>query len=165
MSPIKISVFYETNTVKFSSSLRQDLERFFLWGDRGERDLAHDEEEESLRQSRHASHFLLCVSVSWRIFSHLPVVRMCFKCVFASSLLTVCSLLLLFSCSVVSDSLWPHGLQHARPPCPSPSPGAYSNSCPLSQWCHPTILSSVIPFSSALNLSQHQGLSQWVSSS
>ena len=52
-----------------------------------------------------------------------------------------------FSCSVVSDSLWPHGLQHARLPCPSPTPGAYSNSCPSSQWCHPTILSSVIPFS------------------
>ena len=47
---------------------------------------------------------------------------------------------------VVSNSLWPHGLQ-SRPPCPSPTPGAYSNSCPLSQWCHPTISSSVIPFS------------------
>ena len=53
-----------------------------------------------------------------------------------------------FSCSVVSDSLWPHGLQLARPPCPSPTPGIYSNSCPLSLWCHPTISSSVIPFSS-----------------
>ena len=53
-----------------------------------------------------------------------------------------------FSCSAVSDSLWPHGLQHARPPCPSPTPGAYSNSCPLSLWWHPTISSSVIPFSS-----------------
>ena len=50
----------------------------------------------------------------------------------------------------MSDSLWPHGLQHARPPCPSPTPGVYSNSCPLSQWCHPTISSSVIPFSSHL---------------
>ena len=57
---------------------------------------------------------------------------------------------LLFSCSVVSDSLWPHGLQHARLPCPSPSPGACSNSHPLSQWCHSTILSSVVPFSSCL---------------
>ena len=55
-----------------------------------------------------------------------------------------------FSCSVVSDSLGPHGLQHARPPCPSPTPGVYSNSCPLSQWCHPTISSSIIPFSSCL---------------
>ena len=52
-----------------------------------------------------------------------------------------------FSRSVVSDSLWPHGLQHARPPCPSPIPGVYPNSCPLSRWCHPTISSSVIPFS------------------
>ena len=59
-------------------------------------------------------------------------------------------LLLLFSHSVISDSLWPHGLQHTRPPCPSPSHEACSNSCPLSQWCHPTILSSVIPFSSCL---------------
>ena len=53
-----------------------------------------------------------------------------------------------FSCSVMSDSLRPHGLQHARPPCPPPAPGICSNSCPLSQWCHPTISSSVIPFSS-----------------
>ena len=53
-----------------------------------------------------------------------------------------------FSCSVVSESLRPHGLQHARPPCPSSTLGVYSNSCPLSLWCHPTISSSVIPFSS-----------------
>ena len=52
-----------------------------------------------------------------------------------------------FSHSVLSDCLWPHGLQHARPPCPSPTPRVYSNSCPLSWWCHPTISSSVIPFS------------------
>ena len=59
-------------------------------------------------------------------------------------------LLLLFSCSVMSDSLRPHGQQHARLPCPSPTPGACSNSCPLSGWCHPTISSSVVPFSSCL---------------
>ena len=53
-----------------------------------------------------------------------------------------------FSHSVVSDSLWPHGLQHTKPPCPLPTPGVYSNTCPLSWWCHPTISSSVIPFSS-----------------
>ena len=47
----------------------------------------------------------------------------------------------------MSDPLWPHGLQHARLPCPSPTPGVYSNSCPLNPWCHPTISSSVIPFS------------------
>ena len=52
--------------------------------------------------------------------------------------------------SVVSNSSRPHELQHARPPCPSPTPGVYSNSCSLGQWCHPTISSSVIPFSSCL---------------
>ena len=55
-----------------------------------------------------------------------------------------------FSCSVVSESLPPHGLQHARLPCPSPTPAVYSNSCPLSRWCHPTISSSAVPFSSCL---------------
>ena len=53
-----------------------------------------------------------------------------------------------FSCSVMSDSLWPHELQHARPPCPSPTHGVYLNSCPSSWWCHPAISSSVIPLSS-----------------
>ena len=52
-----------------------------------------------------------------------------------------------FSRSVLSNSLWPHGLQHARPPCPLPTPGVYPNSCPLSWWCHPIISSSVVPFS------------------
>ena len=55
-----------------------------------------------------------------------------------------------FSHSVVSDFLWPHGLQHVKLSCPSPTPGVYSNSCLLSQWCHPTISSSVVPFSSHL---------------
>ena len=55
-----------------------------------------------------------------------------------------------FSCSVVSNSLQPHGLLHARTPCPSPTPGVYSNSCLLSQWCHPSISSSVFLFSSCL---------------
>ena len=58
--------------------------------------------------------------------------------------------MLLFSCSVASASFLPHGLQHARLPCPSLSPGACSNSCPLSRWCHPTISFSVDPFSSSL---------------
>ena len=70
-----------------------------------------------------------------------------------------------FSRSVVSDSLWPHGLQHTRLPCPSPTPRAYSNSCPLRRWClqpsHP--LSSPSPL--AFKLSQHQGLFKWVSTS
>ena len=52
-----------------------------------------------------------------------------------------------FSCSVVSNSMWPHESQHARPPCPSPTPKVYSNSCPSSWWCHPAISSSVVPFS------------------
>ena len=84
-----------------------------------------------------------------------------------------------FSCSVMSNSLWPHRLQHARPPCPSPTPGAYSNSRPSSWWCHLTISSSVVPFSSCLQYfpasgSFHlilakrprsdQGLFKWVSS-
>ena len=55
-----------------------------------------------------------------------------------------------FSSSVVSDSLRPHESQYTRPPCPSPTPGVYSNSCPLSWRCHPTISSSVVPFSSLL---------------
>ena len=57
-------------------------------------------------------------------------------------------LLVQFSSSVVSNSLWPHALQHARPPCPSPTPRVHSNSCPSSRWCHPAISSSVVPFSS-----------------
>ena len=67
------------------------------------------------------------------------------------------------SCSVVSDSWRPHGLQHARPPCPSPTPRVYSNSCPSRWWCHPTISSSVNLY--IFNLSQHQSLFEWISSS
>ena len=68
------------------------------------------------------------------------------KKIMASSLISSVQ----FSHSVMSDSLWPHGLQHARPPCPSPSPRVYSNSHPLSRWCRPTISTSAIPFSSSL---------------
>ena len=87
-------------------------------------------------------------------------------------------MLLLISCLDVSDSLWPHGLQQARLPCPSPSPGLSSNSCPSSQWCRPTISSSVIPFSclqsfiasrsflmSWLFTSVSQSIGAWVSAS
>ena len=70
-----------------------------------------------------------------------------------------------FNHSVMSNSSQPHGLQHARLPCPSPTPGACSNSCPSSWWCHPTILSSVIPFSSCLQSFPASGSFQWVSSS
>ena len=62
-----------------------------------------------------------------------------------------------FSCSVVSDSLWPHEPQHARPPCLSPTHRAYSNSCPLSQWCHPAMSSTVVPLSSRLQYSLASG--------
>ena len=73
-----------------------------------------------------------------------------------------------FSHSVMSSSLQPHGLQHTRLPCPSPTPRACSNSCPLSRWCHPTISSSVIPFSSRLQSFPASGsfqMSQFVASS
>ena len=72
-----------------------------------------------------------------------------------------------FSHSVVSDSLWPHGLQHTRPPYSSPTPRVYSNSCPLSWWCHPTISSSLVPFSPCLQSLPARGsfqLSQFFSS-
>ena len=65
-----------------------------------------------------------------------------------------------FSHSVVSDSLQNHGLQHTRPPSPSPTPGVHSNSCPLSRWCHPTISSSVVPFSFHLQSSPASGIFQ-----
>ena len=71
-------------------------------------------------------------------------------------------------CSLVSNSLWPHGLQHTRPPCPSATPGVYWNSWPLSQWCHPTISSSVFPFSSRLQFFPASGafpMSQFFASS
>ena len=65
-----------------------------------------------------------------------------------------------FSCSVVSDSLRPHELQHARPPCPSPTPGIHPNPCPSSWWCHPTISSSIVPFSSCPQSFPASGSSQ-----
>ena len=79
------------------------------------------------------SHCLICISMTTSKLQH---VLKCF--------------LLLFSRSVMSDCLRPHWLRHTRLPCPSPSPGTSSNLCPLSQWCHPTISASVIPFSSCL---------------
>ena len=62
-----------------------------------------------------------------------------------------------FSRSDLSDPLWPHELQHTRPPCPSPTPGVHPNPCPFSLWCHPTISSSVVPFSSCLQFSPASG--------
>ena len=75
------------------------------------------------------------------------------------------AMLFLFSCSVISDFLWPHELQHTRLLCPLLSPRVCLNLRPLNQWCHPTASSSVVPFSFCLQSFQHQGLSQWVSSS
>ena len=69
-----------------------------------------------------------------------------------------------FSHSVVSSSLWPNRLQHARLPCPSPTPGACSNSCPSRRWCHPTSHPLSSPSPPAFNLSQHQSLFQWAGS-
>ena len=69
------------------------------------------------------------------------------------------SKLLLFSCEVTSDSMWPHGLKHARLPCPPLPPGVCSNSYPLSQWCYPTISFSVVPFSSCLQSFRASGAS------
>ena len=82
----------------------------------------------------------------------------------------ICQLRLLwysvqFSRSVVSDSLQPHESQHTRPPCPSPTPGVHSDSCPSSQWCHPAISSSVVPSPPAPSPSQHHSLFQWINSS
>ena len=73
--------------------------------------------------------------------------NMCYTCLHIYLYVYVC---VQFSCSVMSDSLQPHGMQHAKLPCPSPPSGAYSDSCPLSQWCHPIISTSVVPFSSCL---------------
>ena len=86
------------------------------------------------------------------------------KTFFLGALISILYPSVQFSHSVMSDSLWPHELQHARPPCPSPTPRVYLNLCLLSRWCHPTISSSVVPSPPALNLSQHQGLFKWVSS-
>ena len=89
-----------------------------------------------------------CRPRDWSQVSHI-VGRRFNLCTTREAYYFICSSVQ-FSHSVVSDSLQPHGPQHARFPCPSPTPGVHSNSCPLSQWCHPTISSSVIPFSSCL---------------
>ena len=70
-----------------------------------------------------------------------------------------------FSHSVMSNSLQPHGPHHTRPPCPSPTPGVYLNSCLLSRWCHPTISSSLVAFSSRLQSFPASGIFRWISSS
>ena len=97
----------------------------------------------------------------WSDLAHIQLIPACFIKIlgFFSGDLKKCWLFILhssvshsvqFSRSVVSNSLRPNEPQHTRPPCPSPTPEVYPNSCPLSQWCHPTISSSVVPFSSCL---------------
>ena len=93
-----------------------------------------------LNSSGESGYLCLLPNLWGNVFSFSPL-----RIMFAAGLSSV-----QFSRSVVSNPLQPHGLQHARLPCPSPTPRAYSNSCPLSQGCHPTISSSLIPFSSHL---------------
>ena len=81
------------------------------------------------------------------IISYL-ILSLCLNCLYEWCGLCCTLVSVQFSCSVVSNCLWPHGLQHARPPCPSPTPGVHPNQRPLSWWCHPTISFSVVPFSS-----------------
>ena len=100
----------------------------------------------TMNRNVETEHLCFILSLSGKAFSLSPLSRI--QAVGLSYMAFI--MLFLFSCSVVSDSLWPYALQHIRPPCPSPSPGACSNSCPLSQWCHPTISSSVVPFFSCL---------------
>ena len=89
---------------------------------------------------------------------HFSLVYTCkWNCSFISSVQ--------FSCSVVSNSLWPHESQHARPPCPSPTPGVHPDSRPSSQWWHPAISSSAVPSPPAPKPSPYQSLFQWFNSS
>ena len=96
-------------------------------------------------------------SMVWEAFQMNEVIFVTmfteYKSIYMYMCVDVCTYLYIissvqFSRSVVSDSLWPHEPQHARPSCPSPTPGIHPNPCSLSRWCHPTISSSVVPFSS-----------------
>ena len=94
-----------------------------------------------LESEYHSLNLNTTVYQQWEIIClSFLILKMCIVTTSASSVQ--------FSCSVMSDSLWPHELQHIRSPCPSPAPRVHPNPCPLSQWCHPTISSSVVPFSS-----------------
>ena len=100
----------------------------------------------ALNFSQHRGLFQWVSSLHLRfhLFAHLTTLR------YTISVPSLLESSVQFSCSVVSDSLRPHALQHTRLPCPSPTPRVYSNSCPLSWWRHPTSSSSVVPFSSCL---------------
>ena len=111
----------------------------------------------------------MCWHLCWEINSNkthkINYCKVCEKIVsWTTSIKTTLSSVQ-FSRSVMSYSLRPHGLQHTRSPCPSPTPWVNSNSYPWSQWCHPTISSSVIPFSYCLQSFPASGSFQWVSSS
>ena len=95
------------------------------------------------------NHSLSLPSRRWTVFINMSNAILEFHCLVIGVWFQFSSVH--FSHSVMSNSLWPHGLRHTRPPCPSPAAGVYSNSCPLSRWCHPTISSPVIPFSSHLH--------------
>ena len=88
-------------------------------------------------------YWMVCLGNEWRLFCHFEISS--YYCI-------------QFSLSGMSNSLWPHVLQHARPPCSSSTPRVFSHSSPLSQWCHPTISSSIVLFSSCLQSFQHHGL-------
>ena len=103
-------------------------------------------------------YLLILFMVSFAVQKHLSLIR-CLLFIF------VVVVVLLFSCSAMSDSLQPHGLQHTRLPCPSQSPRVCPGSCLLSQWCYPTTLYFTTPLSFCLHSSQHQGFFQWVSCS
>ena len=101
--------------------------------------------EDPLEKGKATHSSILAYRIAWTIQSHAAM-KLKDTCSLEEKLWSTFSSVQ-FSHSVMSDSLRPHELQHARPPCPSRNPGAYTNSCPLSQWCHLTIASSVIPFS------------------
>ena len=120
-------------------------------------------------QRRWGAHSCFCPLVSWTLLTltYLFSVGSSLGWVWGFVLEKLCAnSSVRFSHSVMSHSLRPHESQHARAPCPSPTPGVYSNSCPSSWWCHPAISCSVVsPSPPAPNPSQHQSLFQWVSSS
>ena len=103
------------------------------------------------------------LSGSWRSFLYSSVYSCYLFLISSASVRSFSSVQ--FSCSVVSDSLQPHESQHARPPCPSPTPRVHSDSHPSSQWCHPAISSSVVPFFSCPQSLPASGFFQWVNSS
>ena len=104
----------------------------------------HREFQVKVLDSQHRLPLIGCIVLA----RHLPHIQDNFKDKVQQQQNSYTKVSVQLNCSVMADSLWPHRLQHACPPCPSPTPGVYSDSCPSSRWCHLTISSSVIPFSS-----------------